>query len=138
MTVYSKALGYAAQQHMYSHTRCVLSHYVRHKRPSARLLGEVVHDALSGGAIGGAGAVAGARVALSAALHDRVLGVGGGLHEDVGLGIDALAAHEAVSNSLSALHAHESFSTFLGQAVSRQNIINELRNKYTHQQPGSI
>ena len=122
MTVYSKALGYAAQQHMYSHTRCVLSHYVRHKRPSARLLGEVVHDALSGGAIGGAGAVAGARVALGAPLNDGVLGVGGGLHENVGLGVDALAAHEAVSNSLGALHAHESVSIFPGQGLALKKL----------------
>ena len=59
---------------------------------------------LTRGAVGGAGAVARARVALSATLGGGVGDLGGGLDEDISLGVLALAADIAISDSLGVLH----------------------------------
>ena len=60
----------------------------------------LVDNGLSGGSVSGAGAVAGARVALSALVDVGVGGLGGGLDEDVSLSVAAVAPDEAVSDSL--------------------------------------
>ena len=59
---------------------------------------------LSSGAIGGAGAVARARVALSATLGGGVGNLGGSLDEDISLGVLAVAAGPAISDSLGVLY----------------------------------
>ena len=63
-------------------------------------------DALSGAARGVTGAVAGARIALGAALDDRVIGVGQGGHCHGSLGVHAISADPAAGNSLGVLPVH--------------------------------
>ena len=61
---------------------------------------------LSGGAGGVTGAVAGAGVALGAALNVGVGGRGHGIHCHLGLGVHALAADPGACDSLSILQVH--------------------------------
>ena len=79
--------------------------------------------ALSGGARGVTGAVAGAGVVLCAALDGSIVDLCGGAHEHISLGVVALSVDKAVSDSLGVLHSSsQQFSGGNSKGLQHQSL----------------